>query len=69
MSQPKHPPGPPITPATTAEQNAETRTQNCLAKAAYCKWVASITPDQHLGERYLQLSTAWQKEAQEERAK
>ena len=36
------PPGPPMTLATTPEQEAEKRAQNCLAKAAYCKWLASI---------------------------
>jgi hypothetical protein len=56
-------------PATTPEQEAEKRAQNCLAKAAYCKWVASITADKQLRECYLQLSTEWQKEAEGERAK
>jgi hypothetical protein len=55
---------------TTSEQDrAERRAQNCLAKSAYCKWVASITPDKQLRERCLQLSTEWQKEAEGERAK
>jgi hypothetical protein len=56
-------------PATTPEQEAEKRAQNCLAKAAYCKWVASITADKQLRECYFQLSTKWQKETEGERAK
>ena len=61
MSQPRHPPGP--------EQEAEKRAQNCLAKAAYCKWLASITADKPLKDYYVHLSTEWQKEAEGERAK
>jgi hypothetical protein len=55
--------------ATTPGQEAEKRAQSCLAKAAYCKWVASITADKQLRKRYLQLSTEWQKEAEGERTK
>jgi hypothetical protein len=69
MSQPRQPPVPPIKQATTPEQEAEKRAQNCLAKAAYCKWVASITADKTLKDLYVRLSTEWQKEAEGEHAK
>jgi hypothetical protein len=57
-----------VTPEHAPTTPAEKRAQNCLAKAGYCKWVASITPDKQLRDRYLQLSTEWQKEAEGERA-
>jgi hypothetical protein len=51
--------------ARTPEQDqAEKRAQNCLAKAAYCKWVASITADQEFKQYCIRLSAQWQKEAE-----
>ena len=38
------------TPSETPDES-ERRAQDCRAKAAYCKWVASISPDK------------WEKEA------
>jgi hypothetical protein len=52
-----------VTPARTPEQEAE-RAQNCLAKGDYCKWVASITPDQEIKQYCTRLSVQWQKEAE-----
>ena len=43
----------------------ERRTQDCLAKAAYCKWVVGVTTDPHLRDYYVKLSIAWEKEATE----
>ena len=53
-----------MTPAATQEQEAEKRAQNCLAKAAYCKWVASITADKQVKDYYARLSDEWKKEAE-----
>jgi hypothetical protein len=51
--------------AKTPEPNqTERRAQNCLAKAAYCKWVASIAPDQDFKRYCIRLSVEWQKEAE-----
>jgi hypothetical protein len=58
-----------MTQAATPEQEAEKRAQNWFAKAAYCKWLASITADKPLKDQYVRLSTEWQKEAEGERAK
>jgi hypothetical protein len=58
-----------MTQPTTPEQEAEKRAQNCRAKAAYCEWLASITTDKSLKERYVRLSTEWQKGAEGERTK
>jgi hypothetical protein len=41
----------------------ERRAQNCLAKAAYCKWVADFTPDQEFKRYCIRFSVQWQKEA------
>jgi hypothetical protein len=51
------------------QDEAEKRAENCLAKAAYCKWVASITPDQEYRQYCTRLSVQWQKEAEGGRAK
>jgi hypothetical protein len=54
---------PPMTvPSDTPDEN-EKRRQDCQAKAAYCKWVASISPDEKLRKVYTQLSEEWEKEA------
>jgi hypothetical protein len=58
-----------MTQTTTPEQEAEKRVQNCRAKAAYCKWLASITADKSPKERYVRPSTEWQKEAEGERTR
>jgi hypothetical protein len=65
------------TPSSGASQTAKTpeqdeqqrRAENCLAKAAYCKWVVSIMPNEELRQFYTRLSVQWQKEAEGERAK
>ena len=51
------------------QDEKQRRAENCLAKAAYCKWLASITADKPLRDQYARLSTEWQKEAEGERAK
>jgi hypothetical protein len=51
------------TPALEQDQ-AEKRAQNCLAKAAYCKWLASVTADQEFKQYCIRLSVQWQKEAE-----
>lgn len=52
--------------ATTQEQDErEKRVQNCLAKSAYCKWVASITVDKQYKDLCVWLSDEWKKEAEE----
>jgi hypothetical protein len=62
-SKPKQPHGPPMTtPSDTPDEN-ERRAQDCRAKAAYCKWVASISPDETLRKFYAELSVEWEKEA------
>jgi hypothetical protein len=62
-SKPKQPAGPPMAePSDTPDEN-EMRRQDCQAKAGYCKWVASISPDEKLRKVYAQLSEEWEKEA------
>ena len=41
--------------------------RSTAVKAAYRKWVASITADKQLKDRYARLSTEWQKEVEGER--
>ena len=43
----------------------ERRAEGCLAKAAYCKWVVSVTTDQQMRDHYVKLLVAWEKEATE----
>jgi hypothetical protein len=49
---------------TPESDQTERRAQNSLAKAAYCKWVASITADQEFKLYCIRLSVQWQKEAE-----
>jgi hypothetical protein len=49
-------------PSDTSDE-AQRHTQDCRAKAAYCKWVTSISSDKKLRELYAQLSEEWEKEA------
>lgn len=50
------------TPSDPPDESAK-RAQDCRAKAAYCKWVASISPDENLREFYAELAVEWEKEA------
>jgi hypothetical protein len=50
------------TPTGTPDEN-ERRAQDCRANAAYCKRVASISPDETLRKFYATLSVEWEKEA------
>ena len=50
------------TPSETPDES-ERRAQDCRAKAAYCKWVASISPDNVLRHYYAKLSVEWEKGA------
>jgi hypothetical protein len=52
-----------VTSDTPSED--ERRAQDCLAKAAYCKWVAGMETDKGLRAFYVKLSVAWEKEATE----
>jgi hypothetical protein len=47
------------------EDDREKRAQNCLAKAGYCKWVASITADKQYKDYCARLSDEWKMEAEE----
>jgi hypothetical protein len=49
-------------PSETPDE-IQMRRQDCRAKAAYCKWVASISSDEKLRKVYAQLSEEWEKEA------
>ncbi len=48
----------------TEQHDEAWRAQDCLAKAAYVAWVASITADSQVKKIYMQLSSEWQKEAE-----
>jgi hypothetical protein len=74
MPKQKQPDGPPITlntlrggaplPTTPApDENDDRQAESCLAKAAYCKWAASVTTGPQFKEYYAHLSAQWQKEA------
>jgi hypothetical protein len=39
--------------------------QNCLAKAAYCKWSAGLTPDEGYRKYLETLAVEWKKAANE----
>jgi hypothetical protein len=56
-------PGLPATAPSDTPDEKEMRAQDCRAKAAYCKWVASISPDETLRKFYAKLSIEWEKEA------
>jgi hypothetical protein len=43
----------------------ERRAQDCLAKAAYCKWLLGVTTDKDLHAFYAKLSVEWEREATE----
>ena len=51
----------PSKPATQDED--EKRRADCRAKAAYCEWVAQMSPDDTLRAFYATLSVEWDKEA------
>jgi hypothetical protein len=53
-----------VVPSDTPSES-ETRVRDCLTKAAYCKWVTSVTTDKQLHDHYVELSVAWEKEATE----
>ena len=53
-----------VAPSETPSES-ETRIQDCLAKAAYCKWATSVTTDTQLRDHFVKLSVAWEKEATE----
>jgi hypothetical protein len=42
------------------------RAENCLAKAGYCRFVASNTADQEFRKYCMRLSAEWQEEARRE---
>jgi hypothetical protein len=46
-----------VTTSNTPSE-AERRAEDCLAKAAYCKWVVSVTTDQQMRDYYVKLSIA-----------
>jgi hypothetical protein len=50
---------------TQEQDEREKRVQNCLAKSAYCKWVASITSGKQDKDFYARLSDEWKREAEE----
>ena len=50
--KPKQPAGPAMTTPSNTPDESERRAQDCRAKAAYCKWVASISPDKVLRQYY-----------------
>jgi hypothetical protein len=52
-----------MTKPSDIPDESERRAQNCRGKAAYCKWVASISPDGNLREFYAELAVEWEKEA------
>jgi hypothetical protein len=52
-----------MTTPSDPPDESERRAQDCRAKAAYCKWVASISPDKVLRQYYAKLSVEWEKEA------
>jgi hypothetical protein len=53
-----------VAPSNTPSES-EIRVQDCLAKAAYCKWVTGVTTDERLRDWYAEPSVAWEKEATE----
>jgi hypothetical protein len=61
MVKAKQPPAE-TTPSDTPDVS-ERRTQDCRAKAAYCKWVSEREPEKDLRAFYAQLSVEWEKEA------
>ena len=63
MARSKQSPGPPMTTPSNTPDESERHAQDCPAKAAYCKWVASISPDKVLRQYYAKLSVEWEKEA------
>jgi hypothetical protein len=55
----------PMVATSDTPSEDERRALDCLAKAAYCKWVVSVTTDQQMRDYYVKLSVAWEKEATE----
>jgi hypothetical protein len=49
-------------PSDTPAENGS-RAQDCRAKAAYCKWVASISTNEVWQQHYAKLSVEWEEEA------
>jgi hypothetical protein len=50
------------TPPSDTPDESERRSQDCRAKAAYCKWVAQREPNEDLRKFYAKLSVEWEKE-------
>jgi hypothetical protein len=48
-----------------APDERELRAQECLAKAAFCEFSASVTVEQYLRDFYLKLVSEWKAEAAE----
>jgi hypothetical protein len=52
-----------MTTTPESQDEAKRQTENCLAKAAYCKFLADREPDKQLRKYYIELSATWEKEA------
>jgi hypothetical protein len=55
--------------ATAKEDEVERQAENCLAKAAYCRWVASITADKQYKQLLAELARSWEEEAKATRTR